>query len=659
MKKTINIDIDNTSSSFLLTGDVDSVLLNNRMVFSLKRLGLKSQEKVILIPYEERLKIQTLQELSAILEKFRFIVSFSADTKAEVSSFDREKSTFKEFTEKAKDIRNDKFKENPELVTNFTHFQSVLKEKLIRPLYDRQLLSAFHMAFSQHSCNFAVPGAGKTSIVYGAYAYLKSLPSDDEKHVDKLLVIGPLSSFAPWEKEYEACFGVKPKVQRLSGDNKILKEHKEQHLFSGNPAEVTLIFHGGVEALQSEIVSFLKKNKTMVVVDEAHRIKNPEGVWGKSAVEIAKEARSRIVLTGTPVPNGYEDLYNLFQYLYPYKYKDILGFHLGNLKDMTENSRPDSDRVKTFINNISPYFIRIKKTDLKLPPVRDFFVEIDMDINQREIYDFIENKYIKSFTNNSSATIKDLLNKAKLIRLRQAATNPSLLLKPIAETLNHEDYESRVYSDAKLPDEFQDDSEILSKVFNYSKVEIPKKFTTIKELLNDKIFNQKDGKAIIWTIFIQNAKSLKKYLNENGITSELLIGEVEQLDREVIIEKFNDPTNTEFKVVIANPFSVSESISLHKGCHNAIYLERDYNCSNFLQSKDRIHRYGLPEKQETNYYYILSKDSIDETINDKLKEKIERMERIIDEDIPLFSRIDDSDETDIIQALIKDYAKRA
>jgi SNF2 family DNA or RNA helicase len=325
---------------------------------------------------------------------------------------------------------------------------------------------------------------------------------------------------------------------------------------------------------------------------------------------------------------------------------------------MTKNSDPDSDRVQEFISNISPYFIRIKKADLKLPPVKENEVEIDMDSHQREIYDFIETKYVRSFENNSTAAAKDILNKAKLIRLRQAATNPALLLKPIAETLNMEDYESRIYANGNLPDEFQDDSTVLSKIYNYQKIETPKKFVEVKRLLEEKILAN-NGKAIIWTIFIQNAKQLQEYLNNNGITSKLLIGEVEQTDREVIIDKFNDPNNSEFQVVIANPFAVSESISLHKGCHNAIYMERDYNCSNFLQSKDRIHRYGLAAGQETNYYYILSKDSIDGVINDKLGEKIKRMEKIIDEDIPLFTRINDSDETDLIKALINDYAKRA
>ncbi len=658
MSQPIEIHTDNGSKHFLLTGDTEGVLKNARFVFSLKRLGYTHKEDKIIIPFEDATKIKVLQELQALAGKFSFATNLSEETRNEVSSFDRELRMFDEFSEKAENIRNNKFSDNPDLVKKFDEFQSVLKAKLARPLYPLQLLSAFHMAFSQNACNFAVPGAGKTSIVYAAYAYLKSLPVDDPKHVDKLLVIGPLSSFAPWEKEYKECFGVDVTSQRLSGDNNILRNHKEQHLFSGNPAELTLIFHGGVESLKDEIVSFLIRNKTMVVVDEAHRIKNPEGVWGKSVVEIAKEAKARVILTGTPVPNGYEDLFNLFQYLYPYKYKEILKFHYDNLIEMTKNSDPNSDRVQEFISNISPYFIRIKKADLKLPPVKENEVELDMDSHQREIYDFIETKYIRSFENNSTAAAKDILNKAKLIRLRQAATNPALLLKPIAETLNKEDYESRIYANGNLPDEFQDDSTVLSKIYNYQKIETPKKFVEVKKLLEEQILAN-NGKAIIWTIFIQNAKQLQEYLSNNGIASKLLIGEVEQTDREVIIDKFNDPTNSEFRVVIANPFAVSESISLHRGCHNAIYMERDYNCSNFLQSKDRIHRYGLPEGQETNYYYILSKDSIDGVINNKLGEKIKRMEKIIDEDIPLFTRINDSDETDLIKALINDYARRA
>lgn len=658
MSTTVNIDIDSEGTRFVLTGDIENLMRNTRLVFSLKRLGFSQSGESILVPFEESTKIEVLQQLHLLLQKFLFVPAMSDSAQGAVQSYAREQSLFKEFSEKARNIRDDRFKDCPELIDNFNDFQKVLKEKLVRLLYPRQLLSAFHLAFSQNACNFAVPGSGKTAIVYGAYTYLKSLPSNNPKHVDKLLVIGPLSSFAPWESEYEACFGRKVESQRLSGDPTILRAHKEQHLYSGNPSELTLISHGGVSLLQNEIVAFLKQNRTMVVVDEAHRIKNPDGVWGRSAIEIAKEARARVVLTGTPVPNGYEDLYNLFQYLYPFKFKDILGFHLPNLEDMSRNDEPDSARVKEFSSNISPYFIRIKKSDLKLPPTKENSVCIAMDSRQREIYDFIETKYIKLFSNNSSAGIKDYLNRARLIRLRQAAINPTLLLKPLSEAFDTEDTESMPIAGMVLPDEFQEDSFVISKIRAYSHQYVPPKFIEVRNIFKEKIAPN-SGKVIVWTIFVQNAKGLQSYLSESGIASQLLIGEVAQSERETVIEKFNNPNNTEFSVVIANPFAVAESISLHKGCHNAIYMERDYNCASFLQSKDRIHRYGLQPNQITEYFYLLSERSIDTVIDNRLKEKVLRMEKIIDDDIPLFFRLDDADETDVIKALLADYAKRA
>lgn len=662
MGKTI-IDINNDLSnpSFVISGNFLELVNNKRLALSLKRLDFSIENETILIPFRDETQIKTLQEIQRLLHKFGFQDELSINTKTELESYDREEGLFEEFSENAKSIRNNEFDERENLVSLFDNFQSVLKAQLDRKLYPLQLLSAFHMAFAQNSCNFAVPGAGKTSIVYGAYTYLKNLPIDNLQHVDKLIVIGPLSSFAPWENEYTECFGRVPRSFRMSGDINISREQKLEHLYSPNPAELTLIFHGGVDSFQNDITDFLKRHKTMVVVDEAHRIKNPDGVWGRSVTEISKEAVSRVILTGTPLPNGYQDIFNLIKFIYPFKFKEILKFHFHNLEDMTFNSEPESLRVQELKENISPYFIRIKKGDLGLPPIEENIISVEMDPYQREIYDFIEAEYIENFKENNSGTIKDVLNKAKLIRLRQASTNPSLLSRTLKDSLEN-DFISGEYDPNTIfttdTDEYINDSEFFNKICNYSDFEIPKKFTEILKILNEKILVN-NNKVIIWTIFIQNAKQLQEFLKDNGINSNLLIGEVSQQDREATIKKFNDPENLEFQVIIANPFSVAESISLHKGCHNAIYLERDYNCSNFLQSKDRIHRVGLKENQITRYYYFISKNSIDEVINHRLQLKIKRMNEIISDDIPLFSRIDDNDETDIIKELISNYAERS
>ena len=226
MSVIIDINKNSDSLNYIIKGSFDELKKNKRLLLSFKRLNFFIKNEAIYIPFRDETQTQVLQEIRKLLNKFGFQEELSESTKEEVKSYDREEELFQEFSDKARSIRNNEFKNRPELIKEFDVFQQVLKKKLDRKLYELQLLSAFHMAFAQNPCNFAVPGAGKTSIVYGAYAYLKNLPETDPKHVDKLLVIGPISSFAPWENEYKACFGYTTSFQRLSGDNSISKDTK-------------------------------------------------------------------------------------------------------------------------------------------------------------------------------------------------------------------------------------------------------------------------------------------------------------------------------------------------------------------------------------------------------------------------------------------------
>lgn len=646
--------IDSDHNFIILRGFASVVEKNQRLQISFARLNFQIQNEDVYIPATQTEQISAIQKIEKILSKVGIGLFLSASPNKEISNFEQEKQNFIIFAEQAKNIRDDNFGLVPELISQFDNFRLFIQENIDRKLYPLQLLSAFHLAFSQNACNFSVPGSGKTTIVYSAFSYLNSLPSNDQRHVDNLLVIGPLSSFAPWEIEYEACFTKSANSFRMSGDDGVNKDIKLQHLFSPKPALLTLMFHGAVDTYQNEIIDFLRRNKTMVVVDEAHKIKNPEGIWGRSVVEISKNAKARVILTGTPLPNGYQDIFNLIKFLYPLMYKDILGISYGGLCNLTKNAYSNPERVLTLKQNLSPFFMRIRKKDLELPPINENFVSVPMDDNQKEIYDFIESKFIRDFKYLGKISIKEVMNKAKLIRLRQAATNPSLLLKPLYEAFDPED--PQAISENETIFGFSD-LELFEKIKHYSLQATPRKFLYILNFLTE-LFSDSNQKAIIWTIFVQNAYELQSYLTENDIYSSLLLGSIDQLERENTIRSFNDPHDLQTRLVIANPFSVAESISLHRGCHTAIYLERDYNCSNFIQSKDRIHRVGLPAEVITNYIYLMSEDSIDEVISTKLAEKVKRMEKIIDDDIPLFTHIDNDDSDDIITEMIKLYDKR-
>ena len=55
----------------------------------------------------------------------------------------------------------------------------------------------------------------------------------------------------------------------------------------------------------------------------------------------------------------------------------------------------------------------------------------------------------------------------------------------------------------------------------------------------------------------------------------------------------NDFRDGDVEVMISNPNTLGESISLHQTVHDAIYFEYNFNLTFMLQSRDRIHRLGL------------------------------------------------------------------
>lgn len=204
MVANISIDFDPAKNEVYLLGDI-SALQKHRYAWRYVRDYLHPAVEAdhITIPIGEKEPFDVMSDVSAMLSKYGFTEAQSDSSEKVIHDYYEEERRFAEFSKKALHIRNNDC--DAEEFKDFT--DSVAANLTARSLYPLQLLSAYHMAFSQNACNFSVPGAGKTSIVYGAYAYLHNLPEDDPKHIDRLLIVGPLSSFGPWEAEYEECFG--------------------------------------------------------------------------------------------------------------------------------------------------------------------------------------------------------------------------------------------------------------------------------------------------------------------------------------------------------------------------------------------------------------------------------------------------------------------
>ena len=134
-------------------------------------------------------------------------------------------------------------------------------------------------------------------------------------------------------------------------------------------------------------------------------------------------------------------------------------------------------------------------------------------------------------------------------------------------------------------------------------------------------------KVLIWSSFVRNVEYMADRLSDLGAV--YIHGGVDAGDedddetREGKIKVFHDDPNC--MVMVANPAAASEGVSLHRVCHHAIYLDRTFNAAHFLQSQDRIHRFGLPPDQETTIEIVECRGTVDETVHQRLQNKINAM----------------------------------
>jgi SNF2 family DNA or RNA helicase len=511
------------------------------------------------------------------------------------------------------------------------------KVQIRRNLYQKQVLASYFMA-KANSANFSVPGAGKTTIVYAAYAYLKSL-----NVIDTLLVICPGTAVRPWFDEFESVYGYKPRVNEASVKSNAATV-RLSHTYDYHILNYEKLKNGYV--LQ-RIKQIIDKGKVFVVLDEAHRIKSKEGVWASGVLSITQNGSRKVVLTGTPMPNGYEDLYNIFKFLYPKA--EVLKYGYDYLKSLSKN--PNTHAADKVRESIKKYFLRIKKSDLNLPRIEEKIPKIVLPTSSERVL-------IQLVKSKARLSSNKLL--ASSIRLIQVSGNPSLLMAKLdSQEISRID---EIYGNTKSSDIINDIGTSLYELLKPGY--LPSKLIAMGEDIQNVIDN--GDKVVVWTLFTNSVRMIYDYLTSNGYKGGVLVGgnnklhkEIHQdLSRDQIIDTFKNTNQYQF--VVANPAAVSESISLHvnkkgeKVCSNAFYYEMSYNANHLVQSKDRIHRVGMSPDTIATYWYYQVEGTVDVVLQKKLSRKVANMLSVIEgEDIPLFA----NDTENMIRQVLVEYLR--
>jgi Superfamily II DNA/RNA helicases, SNF2 family len=505
-------------------------------------------------------------------------------------------------------LGNELKQQDANLNERFNEFKQVVDMNMTRRLRDKQMWDSFFMCAMQKSGNFSVPGSGKTSSVLGMYAYLKI-----KEIVNRIVVISPKNAFGSWIDEFAVCFEGKEILNYVNIHSQIyhnISERRRAIQYESGNANLILVNYEMIGGLREELISLIDSH-TLLVFDEVHKVKRIDGHNAMNALAVARNAIFVVAMTGTPIPNTYADIYNFFHILFPDEYNDFFGFEVGMLKN------PDLSEMKLINEKLQPFFCRTTKQNLGVPQANDdIIIEINASRVENKLFDILKMKYRKN-------------KLALMIRILQLETNPKLLLNTLDlsefkyilnDSYNVEEIDYVNYSD-----------EVKSLIDSYG---ITVKMKECLELISKLV---SEGKTlIIWCIFIDSIKNLECELSKRGLSVKCIYGEIPLDDRQNLI---NDFKSKKFNVLITNPHTLAESVSLHMVCHDAIYYEYSYNLVHLLQSKDRIHRLGLEDNQYTQYYYLENyyedddNFSMDAKIHERLIEKEKIMLDAIDSNI--------------------------
>jgi SWI/SNF-related matrix-associated actin-dependent regulator 1 of chromatin subfamily A len=408
-------------------------------------------------------------------------------------------------------------------------------------------------------------GLGKT---------LMSTIASIESGAEKILIVCPANAKINWFREVNAYIPEEDITIIKSG-------HWAPKKYTIINYDILKNFHTIIDGRKTykdyEIIRHLDdEGFDLIILDEAHMVKNPSSNRAKIINQISKNIKRRWLLTGTPLANRPMDFFNLLKICdspvtaswkqYAFRYCDGKKFKKklknGNYRDIwitdgASNLEELHDRTKNLI-------LRRKKDDhLDLPPkiVAPYYVEID-DMGE---YNRVFDEYLE-WAKSEGKRLGAGRHMVELIVLRK-----------------------------------------------YLALEKTKQSIALAE---QAIENGK--KVIIFTNFTHSFDTLMKHFGKLAVGHN---GKMNGTQKQNSVDQFQN--NPKIKVFVGNLISAGTAITLTEA-EVVIMNDLDFVPANHSQAEDRAHRIG--STSTTNVYYPIVVGTIDEMMFKILEKK----RRIID-----------------------------
>jgi len=353
---------------------------------------------------------------------------------------------------------------------------------------------------------------------------------------------------------------------------------------------------------KNEPKSYINEEKfDLLIVDEAHMIKNKGSIRGKVVSQISENIERIWLLTGTPIANRPMDYYNLlkvcqipvadnFQH-FAYRYCAAKSFNkkLASGKVKRIWLTDGASNLEELHQKTKNYILRRKKEDhLDLPPkiVSPFYLDLDNRKGYKEAFD-------------------DYLFWLELEGKKLGAGRQMVEMGVLRKFISKE----------KVP-------------------------MTV-DMVNNFLEQSEDKKIIIFTVFTDSLKELKKEFGDLAVCHN---GEMSDKEKQKSIDQFQ--TNPKVRIFIGNIVSAGSAITL-TASDTTIFHDLDFVPANHQQAEDRNYRIG--QDKTVNIYYPIFNDTIEERIYETLQKKKEIISTVMGEKL---------ESVDIMEDLVSSLLKK-
>jgi len=442
-------------------------------------------------------------------------------------------------------------------------------------------------ARTNYNCRGAVladdMGLGKTLQLLALMAWAIEM----DPGVEPMLVVAPVSLLENWKEEAAKFFrpGALPmltaygddlaklRVPAASIDPRLRTEDGLTKFLRPGWLGDTRIVLTTYETLRDLEFSFATQRWSMMVCDEAQKIKNPAAMVTRAAKK--QNVAFKIACTGTPVENTLADLWCLFDYVQPGLLGALNDFGRRYRKPIEAKTDEEKARVEELRKLIAPQILRRTKVEVAKELPRKIVVEpcrrLPLSTKQRELY----GRAIELFKrrNEPGANVPFKNHLGLLHYLRLICTDPRrhglAVFKPEPLT----DYRTRA----------------------------PKLDWLLTELNG---IERKGEKVIIFCEFRNIQRLLQHYIEEAfRIRPDIVNGDTtasasHAQSRQKRIRTFQEKSG--FGVIILSPVAVGFGVNIQAANH-VVHYTRTWNPAKEDQATDRAYRIG--QTRDVHVYY--------------------------------------------------------